>query len=275
MKRINVFWKVMSIVTVCSLCIAFVTWAQSENTAEDTPHPQMMAKGPGNVRQQPGGPQAGQGQDNMQRQGGMPQQQMGQRQGGNVGMGLNLRDIELSEEQKAQMQTIMRDFQTNTAETRQKLQFAQQDLRTAMREEPVDQAKVDGLWAEITELKKTLGEAQTNQMLAMKGVLTPEQLETIRTSGQTAWELQALRAELREVLLAEGAPDVQKLQELQAQIAEKEVALEKEQAEKIAERRAGMQEKLESLTPEEREKVQRFQQSRQNRDMQPGQSKRR
>jgi Spy/CpxP family protein refolding chaperone len=228
----------------------------------------MMAKRPGNVRQQTG-PQAGQGQGNIQRQGGMPQQQMAQRQGGNVGMGLDLRGIELTEEQKTQMQSIIRDFQIKTAEIRQKLQFAYQDLRTEMQKEPVDQAKVDGLWAEITDLKKTLGEAQANQMLAMKGVLTPEQLETIRTSGQTARDLQALKAELREVLLTEGAPDVEKLQALQAQIAEKEVALEKEKAEKLAERKAEMQAKLESLTPEEQEKIKKFQQFRQNRNVKP------
>jgi chromosome segregation ATPase len=110
-------------------------------------------------------------------------------------------------------------------------------------------------------------------MLAMKDVLTPEQLETIRTSGQTARELQALKAELREVLLAEGAPDLQKLQALQAQIAEKEVALEKEKAEKLAQRQAEMQAKLESLSPEEREKIEKFQQFRQNRNMKPGQPK--
>jgi Spy/CpxP family protein refolding chaperone len=263
MKRMNVFWKVMSIVTVCSLCIAFVGWAQSENTAEEAPGPQLMAKGPENFQQHPGQPRRMPG--NAQRPEGM-QQQMSQRQGGNFGMGFNLRDIELTEDQKTQMQSIIRDFQTNTATIRQKLQFAYQDLRAEMQKETVDQAKVDGFWAEITELKTQLGEAQANQMLAMKGILTPEQLEAIRTSGQTARELQALKAELREVLLAEGAPDVQQLQALQAQIAEKEVALEKEKAEKLAERKAEMQAKLESLTPEEREKIEKFRQLRQNRD---------
>ena len=234
MKRKNTLVAIVGIAIVCTLGVALVSGAQ--------PKAQF------NQRQMPGN------RPNMvqpQKSGGDPVR----RSGRSLGVRFNLAGVELSEEQKAQIQQLDRDFQVNTAEIRQQLQFVQQDLRSAMRDDPVDQAKVENLWAEITTLKQQLGQAQTNHVLALKGVLTPEQLATIQQNEQTALELQKLRTELRELLLASGAPDVQRLQQIQAEITAKEVALERERVEKMAD-------KFASLTPEQQERFQQFRRDR-------------
>lgn len=233
MKRKTTLIAIVSIAAVCTLGFSLISGAQP--------------KGQANLRQVPGN------QENaMQFQKG---DAPARRQGENAGFGINLAGIELSDEQKDQLQQQMRDFQVNTAEIRQQLQFAEQDLRQEMRNDTVDQAKVDSLWAEITDLKQKVGEAQVNHMLALKGILTPEQLTTIQENEQVALELQKLRIEQRELLLASGAPDVQRLQQIQAEIAEKEVALQRERFENMADKRA-------SLTPEQQEKLQQFRDNR-------------
>ena len=235
MKRYRTLFALTSligIVAVCTFGLTFVSSAQ--------PNAQ------GNLRQNM--PQDGrQTADNRPNRDFSPQGDMqGRQPGGNLGFGLNLAGIELSDEQKDQMRQQMRDFQVNTAEIRQKLQFAEQDLRQEMRNETVDQAAVESLWAEITNLKQQIGQAQVNHILALKGILTPEQLATIQENESTVIELQKLRLEERELLLASGAPDVQRLQQIQAEIAAKEVALERERVENRTERFA-------NLTPEEQE----------------------
>jgi Spy/CpxP family protein refolding chaperone len=237
MKRHTTLISIVGIVTVCTLGLALVSAAQPKAQA--------------NPRQMPGN------RPNMAQ----PQKQDGfrdRRPGGNMRFGINLAGVELSEEQKTQVQQLARDFQVNTAEVRQQMQFVQQDLRKAMRNDPVDQAEVDALWTEITTLKQQLAQAQTNHWLALKGVLTAEQLATVQENEQIALELQKLRTELRELLLASGAPDVQRLQQIQAEIVEKEVVLERERVEQLAD-------KFASLTPEQQEKLQNFQRFRQDR----------
>lgn len=234
MKRNNTLIAIVGIVTVCTLGFALVGGAQPRAQFNQR---QMPGNRPNMAQpQKAGGPPAG-------------------KPGGNLSMRFNLAGLELSDEQKTQFQQLGREFQINTAEIRQQLQFAQQDLRSAMRNDPVDQAKVENIWAEITTLKQQLGQAQANHLLALKGMLTPEQRATIQQNEQTALELQKLRTELRELLLASGAPDVQRLQQIQAEIAKKEVALERERIEKMAD-------KFASLTPEQQERFQQFRQDR-------------
>jgi Spy/CpxP family protein refolding chaperone len=234
MKKNTTLIAIVGIAAVCTLGFSLISGAQP--------------KGQANLRQMPGNRENA---TQFQKKGGAPVRN----QGGNAGFGINLAGIELSDEQKDQIQQQMRDFQVNTAEIRQQLQFAEQDLRQEMRNDPVDQAKVDSLWAEITDLKQKVGEAQVNHMLALRGILTPEQLATVQENELVALELQKLRIEQRELLLASGAPDVQRLQQIQAEIAEKEVALQRERFENMAE-------KFAEMTPEQQEKLQQFRNNR-------------
>lgn len=230
MKRINGVWKVFGFVTVCTLLIASIGWAQPARM------PSQHQFGP-NMGQQQRGESPGRGF-------------------GGGGIMMNWAEIDLSEEQKDQMQQKFRDFQLNTAEIRQKLQFIQQDLRAEMRKDSVDQTKVDGLWTEITMLKQQIAEVESNHFLEIKSLLTPDQIGKLRESEATAQELRELKVELREILLAPGEPDAAKVKELQAKIAEKEVALQKERFEKFAQR-------MESLTPEQRQQMKQFRNKRQ------------
>lgn len=238
MKRKTTLIAIVGIAAVCALGFSLISGAQP--------------KGQANLRQMPVNRENAM---QFQRDGAPGPVQGGPVQGRDAGFGINLAGVELSDEQREQIQQQMRDFQVNTADIRQQLQFAEQDLRQEMRNDPVDQAKVDSLWAKITDLNQKMGEAQVNHMLALKGILTPEQLATIQKNEQVALELQKLRIEQRELLLASGAPDVQRLQQIQAEIAEKEVALQRERFENIAE-------KFANLTPEQQEKLQQFRSNR-------------
>jgi len=233
MKRKTTLIAIVGIATVCTLGFSLISGAQP--------------KGQDNLQPMPGNRENAM---QFQREG-----TPGPVRGRDAGFGINLAGVELSDDQRDQIQQQMRDFQVNTAEIRQQLQFAEQDLRQEMRNDPVDQAKVDSLWAEIADLKQKIGEAQVNHVLALKGILTPEQLTTIQENEHVALELQKLRIEQQELLLASGAPDVERLQQIQAEIAEKEVALQRERFENMAE-------KFANLTPEEQEKLQQFRDNR-------------
>ena len=190
--------------------------------------------------------QAGNVQPNRRdgaKQGGIDQKQDARvgRRGGDrelMGLGFFLGDLNLSDEQKAQMREKSREFQLASEESRLKLRFAQQDLGAVMRETPVDQAKVDGLWAEIAELRQAEAKVRVDQLLELKSILTEEQLTTLQTQENERQELQDLKAEFRELLLASGEADVATLQELQAKITEKELVFEKERVAKRAARRS-------------------------------------
>ncbi len=224
--------QVIGIVTVCTLCIGLVGWAQPGKTRS---FPQFPGEKP-NVFHLPRDWFPGHGLNDGD-------------------LGINWAEIDLSEEQQEQIQQKFREFQVNIAGIRQKLQFIQKDLHTEMRKDPLDQAKVDNLWAEITDLKRQINEAQANHFLAIKSILTSEQLEKLQKKGKTAQELRALKAELQEMLLASDEPDAETLKQLQAKIAEKEIALQKERFEQLTQKQT-------SLTPEQREKISKWQNMR-------------
>ena len=224
MKRSHVTRIVITVVTLGTLFTSSASWAQPRKTGSG---------------RQFSGKQAGRGQAR-------PDQKFG----GGFGMRFNWAELNLSEEQKTQMQEKRREFQLSTSELQQKMRFARQDLGTAMRQDPVDQTKVDSVWAEISALQQKLGEAETEHMLALRSILTQEQLEILQKNRETQQELQELKAEYRDLLLSPGEIDAEKLKQLQAQITEKELALQKERVENRVE-------KFQSLTPEQRKQNRR------------------
>lgn len=235
MKRQSTLLVITGIVAVCTLGLTLISGAQPAIQTNDRPNDRQaarMARGP-----QPDERRGGPDGPNNRPQGPIEK-----------GLGLNLAGVELSDDQKTQVQQQMREFQLNTAELRQKLQFAEQDLRREMRNETADQAVIDSLWADIADLKQQFGQARTNHVLALKGILTPEQLATIQENEREAIAVQKLRLEQRELLMASGAPNVQRLQAIEAELAEREVALQRQRAEMLAERFA-------NLTPEEQEQL--------------------
>jgi Spy/CpxP family protein refolding chaperone len=176
----------------------------------------------------------------------------------------------------------------NTAAIREQLKFAEQDLREAIIKEPVDRAAIDRLLQEVATLKFRLSEAAVQNLLEIKGLLTPEQINTLiqfqmklpselqalqltseqqkqirdimrdsfRHSRKTSETLRILRDELQELLLLSVEVDSEKIAETQKAITEKEMALEKARLEMILKLR-------EILTPEQQQRYQQLRMRRQ------------
>jgi len=233
-----------------------------------------------------------QSQGQMNQRMGQPEGQMNQRMGPQGQMlddapdadvpGLNWRVLDLSDEQRTKIQELSQDVREKTADLRKDLKDAQQDLRDEIKEETVDQARIDKLLQEIADLKSQLEEATMQRLLAIKGVLTPEQLEKLaeakaeREQGLLNDEqrdkiaeitkasqeaIQALRNELRDLrdtfqdLLIAKDTDQAQLKAVQEQIAAKEAALEKAQVDRVLQIKA-------VLTPEQFKQFERMQAQR-------------
>jgi Spy/CpxP family protein refolding chaperone len=256
MKRINLLFLAITIVTLSVFCISSSGWAQSK----DTP-PLLIAQGV-EMQGRPGFPPEG------EPEGGEPR--------------MNWKQLGLSEAQKAQMEQKRREFQINTAGIREKLRFAEQDLRAEMIKDPVDRAKIDSLLNDIATMRRQTSEAATQNLLAIKSILTPEQLEklasrqirlpmgfeklqltpeqrskiqailknSMQKNRETMEKLRELKTDLREILLSSEKVDAEKLKQIQADIADKELALEKGHVEMLLQIK-------EMLTPEQRETLQK------------------
>lgn len=211
-----------------------------------------------------------------------PEQGLGDHQGKDE-IRMNWQLLNLSPEQQAKMQDIRREFQINTANIREELKFAEQDLRAEINNDPIDRQKVDALLQNISTLKRKLGDAAIQNLLAIKAILTPEQREkfadlqfrlppefqklnltaeqrsqlqkTLKTSLEKNKnmnaELRTLREELREMLMAAGEVDAGKLSKLQDQIAEKELTIDKTRTDLMIELK-------QVLTPEQQKQLKEF-----------------
>jgi Spy/CpxP family protein refolding chaperone len=179
-------------------------------------------------------------------------------QGGFGNIRIDWKKLGLSKEQTEEIRQKRRDFQVQTAGIRRELTFAQQDLRLEIAKDPSDRARIDIILEHISTLSQQMSEAAIQNVLAMKSILTPDQLEKIDglrsqipaelrrlqlTAEQRAKiregmessreenrklteDLQELKAALRETLLTQDV-DSKSLNQLQADIAEKEFARQK------------------------------------------------
>lgn len=233
--------------------------AQNAPEAPQPPDGQMMA--PPDAPMPPEGgpmPDGGQMQDNLR---------------------INWQALNLTQEQQDKIQQLRRDFQLNSATTREKLRFAQQDLRKEMGKDQMDRAKIDALLTQIAGAKQKLSEGAVQNLLDIKAILTEEQRQQVadmqeqmpaewrgikltqeqraqikqilntsrQANQQLAENVRQLREDLRNELFAIN-PDTAKIQQIQASIAEKDAALEKARME-------AMIQVNELLTPEQREQL--------------------
>jgi len=254
MKRINV-WSLIAVITVSILCISSFGWAQSQDDPPPMPPaPQGMEPiGPGSDREQ-----------------------------GDYGnIRINWKQLALTEEQQAQIDQKRREFRINTAGIREELQLAEQDLRRELVKDPVDRSKIDKLVNDLSALKQKMGDAALQNLLAIRSVLTPEQLEklgdfqaqipeefkrleltpeqrskiqdilknSLKQYKAATEALRELRMELRDLLLSPQEIDTAKLKQLQQDIAAKEFAVEKGRVDMVLQLK-------DVLTPEQRQKLQ-------------------
>lgn len=267
MRCIKIVYFVIGVISFCVFCLSVSEWTQAQNVPPEHSIAQAPRQTPQPVR---------------------PQQAVSVRnQGEYGGIRIDWKRLGLSREQQDQIAQKRREFQINTAGIREELKFAEQDLRTELIKDPVDRAKIDSLLAEVARLKQDLSVAAAQNLLAIRGILTPDQLEklveirlqipkefeglklnsdqrsqvqeimknAIKQNRTIAADLLELQEELRETLLAKEI-DAEKLKQLQANIAEKEFALEKARVDMLLQFQ-------ELLTPEQRQRYRQFRGKRQ------------
>jgi len=88
--------------------------------------------------------------------------------------------LNLSEDQRNQIEKLRTDFQKQQVPLQGKVQIAQIELRELMRAENPDKGAIEKKINELSQLRAQVGVARANQMLAIRKVLTPEQQKMIR-----------------------------------------------------------------------------------------------
>lgn len=196
---------------------------------------------------------------------------------------INWRAFNLTPEQRDRIKGFRRDFQIKTAGIRKELKYVLQDLRDEMQQSTVERTKLDELLKQLSEIKRKLNDAAIKNILAMKSVLTPKQLQILdeqqvhlplelkqlRLTNEQQAEiqqimqesqkqtrilntaLQDLKIELRNMLLSSEDVDSGQLEHLQTAIVEKEVALETGRVNQLLKIRN-------ALTPEQIEQYKRL-----------------
>lgn len=170
-------------------------------------------------------------------------------------MRIDWKELGLSEEQIETIHQKRRDFQVQTAVIRTELRFAHQDLHAEIMKETTDHSRIESLLNDISTLTLKLSEAAVQNILAIRKILTPDQLdklqafqskippefERLRLTGEQRtrlWNmiknsrsevrvvterLQELKEQLLETLLAQNV-DSERLKHLQTEIAKEELA---------------------------------------------------
>ncbi len=88
--------------------------------------------------------------------------------------------LNLSKEQKSQIEKLRTDFQKQQIAQRAKIQTAAVELRQLLRAENPDKAAIEKKINELAQLRAQLSTARVNQMLNVRKILTPEQQQMIR-----------------------------------------------------------------------------------------------
>lgn len=84
-------------------------------------------------------------------------------------------DLNLSDEQKAQIRQIMLDTRKKNITTEAQHKLARLELQELMRAETPDVKKIDAKISEVSKLHETMMRARIDARLAMQKLLTPEQ----------------------------------------------------------------------------------------------------
>lgn len=88
--------------------------------------------------------------------------------------------LNLSDDQKNQIEKLRTDFQKQQIAQRAKVQTAAVELRQLLRAENPDKAAIEKKIQEVAQLRAQLQTARVNHMLNVRKVLTPEQQKMVR-----------------------------------------------------------------------------------------------
>ncbi len=94
------------------------------------------------------------------------------------------KDLNLTAEQKEKLKTYRESQKEKNQAVREQLKTKMQALHEAMTQPEVDQAKINGLVAEINTLKGQLFAQHVEGLLGMKEVLTQEQFNKLQERRQ-------------------------------------------------------------------------------------------
>lgn len=275
----------LGLALICLWCCSISGWAQPSDP-QQAPDPQQAqfppdAQGPPGMRPPDAPMEPGSSEDVR-----APENASAQASTDVGEIRINWNKLGLSSEQKAQMVRQRRAFQVDTAGLREELKFAEADLRAEMNKIPADRAKIEALLKSMAVLKQRLGDAAIQNLLAIKSVLTPEQLQkladsqsplppefqTLKLTTEQRANIQGvlqramrehkehtnalfeLKGELQRLLLSPQPADTAKITELQTKTNEHEFALEKGRVELFLTIR-------DMLTPEQIERYQRIRKS--------------
>ena len=208
MKRINNLFMAGLLVLLSLICISSLGWAQMKN-------PKPLRPDLAQVGQRVSQP---------------PKPALAPDPGEFGDMRIDWKELDLSEEQKETIHEKRRDFQVQTAGIRTELRFAQQDLQAEITKDATDLSRIDDLSNDISTLTLQLSEAAVQNILAIKRILTPDQLKKLQAfQAQIPPELERLRltpeqrTQLQSILknsAREVRAAIERLQDLKSQLLE-------------------------------------------------------
>ena len=109
---------------------------------------------------------------------------MGRFRGGSLGAGpvagMRLRGLDLSDEQRTKVQTIVADSRESASPVAEELRTARRSLQQAIFAERPDAGAVQALTTRVIELERQLADIRIDTSTAIAEVLTPQQRETLR-----------------------------------------------------------------------------------------------
>lgn len=93
--------------------------------------------------------------------------------------------LDLTDDQRAQVQKVMRDGQDQSAAIADELQLSRRNLHREVFADKRDDAKIAALATKVATLQKQVADLHLKTMAAVSGVLTPDQRQKMRIeSGQ-------------------------------------------------------------------------------------------
>jgi Spy/CpxP family protein refolding chaperone len=103
------------------------------------------------------------------------------------GQTARMQKLNLTDEQQAQIQKLRVDFQRKAIQNEAKIRLARLDLAQMMRADKPDRSAIEKTIREIASVQTDTKLARVDEMLAIRGLLTPEQLKTLKKNRMNGW----------------------------------------------------------------------------------------
>lgn len=98
-------------------------------------------------------------------------------------MGANLENLNLTPEQRQQLQAVRQQYQSRMEQTRNQLRTAKEELRQMM-SGTASEDQIRAKYQQVRELENQMASLRFESMLAMRSILTPQQRQSLATQMQ-------------------------------------------------------------------------------------------